>query len=89
VYAVDLIIGEYVHRLPMKSDESAVLAELTDAVLAGGGIVDLPTHRQESSVAVLISPGVPVFVERNFVPDDLDDDASTADDPDFADWVDA
>lgn len=86
--AVDLIVGDYVHRLPKGADEIAVLADLTDAVHAGGGVVDLPTNRSQSTVAVLISPGVPVFIERTVVQDDAVDDVSASFDLDVAEWAD-
>lgn len=68
MHAIDLIIGDYVHRLPMDVDEAAVLAQLMAGILAGGGVVDLPTASTSASVSVLISPGVPVFVERTEIP---------------------
>ena len=70
MYAIELTIGEYVHRLPRAADEAAVLAELTDAVRAGGGVVTLPTSAAGSAVSILISPGVLVLIERTLVPDD-------------------
>ncbi|WP_345799968.1 hypothetical protein AAIB33_10820 [Microbacterium sp. AZCO] len=70
MHAVELTIGEHVHRLPMDADEDAVVAELTAAVQAGGGVVLLPTPRAGATVAVLISPGVPVFIERTPIPTD-------------------
>ncbi|HEX5857807.1 MAG TPA: hypothetical protein VFY91_06850 [Microbacterium sp.] len=88
MHTIDLIIGEYVHRLPMSTDEVALLAELTDAVHAGGGIVDLATHSAQSSVAVLISPGVPVFIERTVLPDDSFEDVITAGGVDLPGWPD-
>ena len=75
MHAVDLIIGEHVHRLPRDADEMALLAALTDAVHAGGAVVDLPTSRMEATIAVLISPGVPVFIERTVVADEAAEDA--------------
>ena len=77
MHATELIIGKYIHRLPKDADENALLTQLMDAVQAGGGVVDLPTSRPQSTVAVLISPGVPVFVERTLIPDDRDIDDST------------
>lgn len=81
MYAIELTIGDYVHRLPRASDEAAVLAELTDAVRAGGGVVTLPTSAAGSAVSILISPGVPVFIERTLMPDDEGSD--TFDPSDF------
>ncbi|QIG39690.1 hypothetical protein G5T42_09500 [Microbacterium sp. 4R-513] len=88
MHAVDLIIGEHVHRLPMDTDESALLIELTDAVHAGGGVVVLPTPRTQSTVAVLISPGVPVFIERTLIPDEAPDDVSSTTCGDVLEWSD-
>ena len=88
MHTTDLIIGEYVHRLPRSADEDALVAELTDAVQAGGGVVMLPTHQAHSRVAVLISPGVPVFIERTLIPDEQDEDAETAGSVQVAEWAD-
>ncbi|TDN87757.1 hypothetical protein [Microbacterium sp. BK668] len=88
MHAIDLIIGEYVHRLPKDADENAVLTELKEAVHAGGGIVDLPTYRPTSSVAVLISPGVPVFVERTLIEDEAVPEVFAAPRDDVIEWSD-
>ena len=87
MHAVELTIGDYVHRLPLGTDEESVLAELREAVQAGGGVVDLPSWGAQSTVAVLVSPGVPVFVERRLVTDDPADAAGAMDDFDLADWT--
>ena len=87
MHAVELTIGDYVHRLPLGTDEDAVLAQLREAVQAGGGVVDLPSWGAQSTVAVLMSPGVPVFVERRLVTDDPTDSADVSQDFDLADWV--
>ena len=87
MHAVELTIGDYVHRLPLGADETAVLAELREAVQAGGGVVDLPSWGAQSTVAVLMSPGVPVFVERHDLADDAAEGAGVGDDFDLADWV--
>ena len=87
MHAVELTIGDYVHRLPLGADEDAVLAQLREAVQAGGGVVDLPSWGAQSTVAVLMSPGVPVFVERRLVTDDPTDSADVSQDFDLADWV--
>lgn len=81
MHAVDLIIGDYIHRLPVNVDENAVFTDLKDAVQAGGGFVALPTHQSQATLAVLISPGVPVFIERKVIADEIADDevASCAD----------
>lgn len=70
MYATELTIGEHVFRLPDGVDEDEVLAQLTDAIRAGGGIVDLPGTSTHSAKAVLVSPGVAVFIERIIIPDE-------------------
>lgn len=79
MHATELIIGDYVHRLPVKADEAAVLEQLTDAVRAGGGIVELPTGSPRSTVSVLISPGVPIFIEHTHLPNDIAEDREGSD----------
>ncbi|GAA5208233.1 hypothetical protein [Microbacterium kyungheense] len=86
MYAIELTIGEYVHRLPRAADEAAVLAELTDAVRAGGGVVTLPTSAAGSAVSILISPGVLVLIERTLVPDDEGSDPFGPDDFTHDNW---
>ena len=70
MHATELMIGEHLYRLPDGVDENEVLAQLTEAIRAGGGIVDLPGTSPDSAKAVLISPGVPVFIERIHIPDE-------------------
>ena len=88
MHAVELTIGDITHRLPRNADEDAVLAELTAAVQAGGGVVVLPTSREHSTVAVLVSPGVPIFIERMLIPDEPTRDLASSDDTDLVDWAD-
>ena len=87
MHAVELIIGDYVHQLPRNADADALLTEMTDAVHAGGGVVTLPTAWPEASVSVLISPGVPVFIERRVIEDDAAESASAAVGAEYAEWA--
>ena len=85
---IDLIIGDYAYRLPVGVDEGAVLEQLTDAVRDGGGIVELPRGAVHASLAVLISPGVPVFIERTPMPDDAAEEPADETDSGQSDWFD-
>ncbi|WP_109212163.1 MULTISPECIES: hypothetical protein [Microbacterium] len=70
MYATELTIGDHAYLLRAGTDERGVLDELTAAVRAGGGVVELPAAAPNSPRSVLISPGVPVFIERIPIPDD-------------------
>jgi hypothetical protein len=59
VHATELIIGDHTYVLPPGTGDD-VLEQLTEAVRAGGGVVELLAI-SGTSWAVLISPGVPVF----------------------------
>lgn len=74
MHATELIIGEHAYRLPPDADEQALLSELTQAIRAGGGVVELPATSSQSVMAVLVSPGVPVFIERIKIPAHSDGD---------------
>ncbi len=84
--AIDLIIGEYAYRLPLGVDEDAVLEQLENAVREGGGVVELPRGAAQATVAVLISPGVAVFVERTPIPDEAIDAADDDTDGGPPEW---
>lgn len=88
VHATELIIGDHTYVLPPGTDEAAVLEQLTDAVRAGGGVVELPAP-PTSMKSVLISPGVPVFIERIPIPDDpVPEEQDTLDpEPSADDWM--
>lgn len=89
MYVTELIIGDRAYRLPPAADEETVLSDLTEAVRAGGGVVELPATSPQSAIAVLISPGVPVFIERTHIPEHPDEEPETDDgnDPTSAtDW---
>lgn len=82
MYATELTIGDHAYLLRAGTDERGVLDELTAAVRAGGGVVELPAAAPNSPRSVLISPGVPVFIERIPIPDDLPyTDDGDAEDP--------
>lgn|GEM_PF-2586303 len=86
MYATELTIGDRAYLLRAGTDERIVLDELTAAVRAGGGVVELPAAAPNSPRAVLISPGVPVFIERIPIPDDAPGpDDGDGEDP-FAEW---
>ena len=86
VYATELIIGDHTYVLPRGTGDD-VLEQLTEAVRAGGGVVELPVI-SGSFRAVLISPGVPVFIERIPIPDDpVDAVDSEVEDPLAGDWT--
>ncbi|WP_194397168.1 hypothetical protein [Microbacterium atlanticum] len=87
MHAIELIIGEYVHRLPRGADEEAVLAQLTDAVHAGGAVVSLPALRPHTSVSVLISPGVPVVIERTLIEEEASAGECEPFDVDLMEWA--
>ena len=87
MHATELIIGDHTYVLPPGTDENNVLEQLTDAVRAGGGVVELPPT-SASSRSVLISPGVPVFIERIPVPDDpIDAVDNGREDTGDSDWT--
>jgi hypothetical protein len=74
VHATELIIGDHTYLLPAGTDEAEVLDQLTSAVRAGGGVVELPPAMPHSLRSVLISPGVAVFIERIPITDDAADE---------------
>lgn len=86
MHATELIIGEHAFRLPAGAATDTVVAQLLDAIRAGGGVVDIPTAVPESATSVLISPGVPVFVERIEIPDELSDLGGDGDQRTTHDW---
>ena len=86
MHATELMIGDHVYRLPDGVDENEVLEQLTDAVRVGGAVVELPGVSPQSAKSVLISPGVPVFIERIQIPDDVSGPDDDGDDPNLADW---
>jgi hypothetical protein len=87
VHVTELFIGDHAYRLPIGTDENVVIDELADAVREGGGVVDLPIDAEQRAISVLISPGVPVFIERREIPEQPPDEDQGGDDsPSFVDW---
>jgi hypothetical protein len=66
VQAVTLTIGERQYGLRSSTDLGEFCARLTDAVQAGGGMVEIPVAG-DRSIAVLVSPGVSVVLETREV----------------------
>ncbi|WP_345802902.1 hypothetical protein AAIB33_07415 [Microbacterium sp. AZCO] len=88
MHATELVIGDHTYLLPAGTDETVVLDQLTSAVRAGGGVVELPPAIPGSLRSVLISPGVPVFIERIPIPADTADDNEIPDgDPLDGGWL--
>lgn len=84
--ATELIIGDHTYLLPPDVDASDVLEQLTAAVRAGGGVVGIPSGSEGNGRAVLVSPGVPIFIERIPIPDETLDAGNDGDDG-FMDWL--
>ena len=64
--AITLTIGDRQFRLRVATDLTQFSARLTDAVRAGGGMVEIPVAT-EGGVTVLVSPGVSVVLETHEV----------------------
>lgn len=87
MYATELTIGDHAYLLRAGTDERGVLDELTAAVRAGGGVVELPAGAPNTPRSVLISPGVPVFIERIPIPDDPPTPDDDAGEDAYAEWA--
>ena len=87
MHVTELFIGDHAYRLPIGTDENEVIEDLADAVREGGGVVELPMDAEQRAISVLISPGVPVFIERPEVPEQPPEDELSGDQtPSIADW---
>jgi hypothetical protein len=66
VRAVTLTIGERQFGLRSATDLGEFCARLTDAVQAGGGMVEIPVAG-DAGITVLVSPGVSLVLETREV----------------------
>jgi hypothetical protein len=63
------------YALAPSEDVAAIKAAAVEAAQAGAGLIEFSTLA-ESTVSVLVTPGIPVILEEREIPDETDDGQS-------------
>lgn len=81
-----MTVGGRAFAIPVGHDVDAIKSEAVRAIRAGGGLIEISTV-EARSVAILVTPSLPLFFEEWEVPDDVVTE-DTPSDTSFADFDD-